>query len=78
MRVMCVGKRSVEGVTEEGKSYNYCVAHLEYQLKTVDGIAVEQVRLYNNIIQPSAVKVDEYYNLERDASGRIIEFSPSK
>ena len=74
MKVFVVGKRVVKGV-KDGQAYSYCVAHCQYEIADVEGVAVEPVRLYSRIINPDDVLVKSFYNLDRDSTGRIIDFS---
>lgn len=77
MKVYVVGKRVVSG-EKDGKSYNYCVAHCQYKMNGVEGVAVEPIRLYGNIISSADVVVEQFYNVDRDSTGRIIDFSLTK
>lgn len=76
MRVYVVGKRHVKG-EKDGSTYEYVIAHCQYAFPEVEGVAVESIRLYSRLINPADVLIKTFYDVDRDSTGRVIQFSIS-
>lgn len=77
MRVFVVGKRKVEG-EKDGQKYSYAQVHCQYKMAGVEGVAVENIRVYSRFINPDDISCEQWYNVDRDSTGRIIDFSLTK
>lgn len=76
MRMYVVGKKHTKG-EKDGTSYEYVTAYCQYQLPDVNGVAVESIRLYPRLINPADVCINTFYDVDRDNTGRIIQFTIS-
>lgn len=79
MRVQVVGKSTVEYADKKsGELRSSIVVHVVYEDRRVTGLATDKIWLSSNIIKYSDIQCDEYYDIDRDSRGFVIDFVLSK
>ena len=79
MRVQVVGKSNVEYTDKKsGELRSSIVVHVVYDDKRVSGLAVDKIWLSPSLIKYADIQCDEYYSIDRDARGYVVDFSRLK